>query len=340
MQPATEATRPTSQQDELRTEVTRLIGSARLKAMRAVRPRETYKDTLIIYALLAAPIAATLVLHAQLGPLVTLACTPLLAFVTGIAFNWINVQIHEASHNLLLPDKAKNDLYCDLVLASLALQDVATYRATHGMHHSYLHSERDPDLWMYTRSVGSPRAVLVGIMEDLSLRSILRRRQQVAEFMRGGPRGPRPGRYVPFAKLAAQLLVLGIFVSGAGLWGLIYYGAVYLYGLLGVFTALVRVRTVVQHYDARLLQQQDPSPMLFTSRTTVASLLQHVVLGARMDYHFEHHLFPNVPYYTLRELHAELERGGFFSALSAKTGQGLRTTDFVRSFVSLATSRG
>jgi fatty acid desaturase len=251
------------------------------------------------------------------------------------------VQIHEASHNLLLPNKASNDLYCDLVLGSLALQDVETYRATHGMHHSHLHTERDPDRWIYTRSVGSRRAVLLGILEDLSLRTILRRRRQVAEFLaNAGPKRARPGRHVLLAKLAAQLLVLGLFVWGTGAWGVLYYAAIYLYGLLGVFTALVRVRTVVQHYDTRLLEEGEPPPGLFTSRTTVASLFQHVVLGARMDYHFEHHLFPNVPYYTLRELHAELERGGFFSALEARTGQALRTTDFVQSFASLGTSRG
>jgi fatty acid desaturase len=211
------------------------------------------------------------------------------------------------------------------------------------MHHAYLHTARDPDRWIYTSHMGSRQAMLRGLFEALTLRALFQRKRQVTEILASQRRDSTSKLKSPHAlisKLLAQVIVIGIFVAAAGPWGLIYYGAVYLYGLLGVFTALVRIRTIVQHFHDSQLETSAGDLSLFTSRTTVSSLLQHVVLGARMDYHFEHHLFPHIPYYALRELHALLHEAGFFNAITAKTGQQLRTEDFVASFGSLTMRPG
>src|SRR5262249_50041762 len=158
-----------------------------------------------------------------------------LALISGVAFNWINVQIHEASHYLLLRDRWWNDFYCNVALGSFALQDVQTYRATHGMHHSHLHTRQDPDLEIYSSDVGSCRSVLRGLRDDLLLLSAFRRRREVAQFLAANE---TPAERVPLhagaAKALAQLSIVAAFVYWCGAWGLLYYGAFYLYGLIGI----------------------------------------------------------------------------------------------------------
>jgi fatty acid desaturase len=315
---------------QIRAAVRRVVGADAIKGFRAIDLSYTFRDTLFIYGMLGAVIAAGIALHLTVGPWAIVAA-PVLALLSGLAFNWINVQIHEASHHLLLPHKKWNDIYCNVVLGSWGLQDVETYRATHGMHHAHLHTELDPDIGIYTTDLGSKRAISRGVANDLLLLTALQRLQQVKQFSTknniataGAP------VYASVAKAAAQAIVLGAFLFFCGLWGFIYYGAFYLYGLLGVFPLLVRIRTVVQHHD----DMADPKNIrMFTSRTTVASLAEFILVGARMDYHFEHHLFAMIPYYNLAKMHRALQAAVFFED---KTVAGLRTENYFGSYLRLA----
>jgi fatty acid desaturase len=324
-----------ARQNALKAEVRSLVGAEEFSACAKLRLSYTLWDTTVIYLMLGSVVIGMCWLHGAVGPWALLA-TPLFAFVSGVAFNWVNVQIHEASHYLLL-SKRYNDLYCNLAVGALGLQDVETYRATHMMHHGYLHTERDPDLWVYTQNVGSFRQFLRGVLDDLSLRTISRRKRQVTEFMRAtGLRQGAVPRYVPFAKLFAQCFVLGTFVWSCGIYGVLYYVAAYLYGLLAVFPVLVRARTVVQHFDAALLAPSDEGSRPFISRSTIAPFIEFLVVGARMDYHFEHHLYPNMPHYGLAKMHRTLTSRGFFHAASAGPGQGLHTDDYVKTYLRLS----
>lgn len=326
------------QQEDLRVETTKIIGLAMLKELRKIDVSYTLRDAGIIYISLFGTLAVTCHLHSMLGWLALLAA-PLLALSCGVAFNWINVQIHEASHYSLFANKRLNDIFCDLALGALALQDVQTYRSTHGMHHSQLHTDRDPDLWTYSSHLGSIRETFLGLGRDLTLLSALRRRRQVAEFLRLHCRGSRRApKYSGPAKVLAQACVLAVLITACGVWGLVYYVVIYLYGLLGIFPALIRVRTVVQHREGRMSSSESPGLVAFTSRTTEASFWEFFLFGARMDYHFEHHLHPNIPYYNLRKMHRILNSAGLFEAIRAHSGQELRTDDYLRAFVKLATA--
>jgi len=285
----------TSQQEQLRIETTKILGAPMLRALRKINAYYTLLDAAIIYMVLFGTVALSCYSHSKLG-LIAILGSPFLALASGIAFNWINVQIHEASHYNLFANKAFNDIYCNLVLGAFALQNVQTYRSTHGMHHAHLHTERDPDLWTYSSRLGSVREMVCGIGDDLLLRTVFRRKRQVAAFMKSNQRSQgRAPRYVGPATAMAQFAVVATFVNWCGPWGLAYYALTYVYGLLGVFPALIRIRTVVQHRDPRGRVEDEATATMFTSRTTVASFLEFFVLGARMDYHFEHHLHPNIP---------------------------------------------
>ena len=75
---------------------------------------------------------------------------PFGALINGVVFNWMNVQCHEASHNLLFNNRKLNDLFFNFSLGFWCLHDVESYRVMHRDHHSKLHTDEDPDLWFYT----------------------------------------------------------------------------------------------------------------------------------------------------------------------------------------------
>jgi fatty acid desaturase len=326
-----------AQEQMLRARVKETVGAAAIQSYRQLNFFYTIRDTLFIHFLLGSVIAASCWLFVTMGP-ISILLTPLFALLSGVAFNWINVQIHEASHGLLITNRRWNDIYCNVVLGSFGLQNVQHYLTTHRMHHAHLHTHKDPDLSLYTEHVGSVRAMLSGFADDILLLSALRRRKSVRAFIAEHklPHVNAPA-YVWTVKLLAQAVVLSIYLHWCGVWGFVLYGACYLYGLLAVYPVLVRIRTVVQHYGDELEELHDDKARPFISRTTIAPVLEFVLVGARMDYHFEHHLYPTLPYYNLRKMHRTLQESGLFKALHDVGGSDLRTEDYLKTYVDLAT---
>ena len=82
-------------------------------------------------------------------------------------------------------------------------------------------------------------------------------------------------------------------------WAL-WYGLLWLVPLFTMFSFCMILRQVVQHGNAG-------SDRLTNTRIFhVHRLIQLAVFPLGMDYHLPHHLFPMVPHYRLRELHALL----------------------------------
>ena len=281
----------------------------------------TLKDAFLILTFFLLNYFAIILLHQQ-NQQALFYLAPLLMLVNAIIFNWINVQVHEASHKLLFESKKLNDLFCDLVLGAWALHDVGTYRSTHLDHHNKLHSDDDPDKDVYTDFTGSYSRLILGFFSDaLSLTAIKR----VLKVFKLNKKVEKKW-HTAFFKLLAQCILLSTLIYFTGVWGFVYYILFQLLPLFCIFPILMRIRTVVQHYSEKLEKDN-----LWISRTTVSSLLEHIVIGARMDYHFEHHLFPAIPYYNLRVMHNKLIEFDFF-----KQKNNYRTNRYYNEYLKLA----
>jgi fatty acid desaturase len=88
------------------------------------------------------------------------------------------------------------------------------------------------------------------------------------------------------------------YLTGAP-WAL-YYLVLWVVPLVTVFPFLMIVREEVQHGDAG--RERFSHSRLFQGN----ALVRFAVFPLGMDYHLPHHLFPMVPHYRLRELHALL----------------------------------
>src|SRR5260370_23898507 len=105
---ATAVRDPPAHEAALRARVRNIVGVDKIRSYRALDLSYTIRDAVFIYVWLLAGISATCLLHATIG-YATLLAIPILAVIAGIGFNWINVQIHEASHHLLIRNANWND---------------------------------------------------------------------------------------------------------------------------------------------------------------------------------------------------------------------------------------
>lgn len=272
---------------------------------------------------LAACFVLVVLLHAGSAPLAAqVLLAPVVVFYVGTRINAFAVQVHEASHGLLMKDRRWNDRFCNLLGGYWVLNDVASYWRVHSDHHTYLHEATDPDLDLYLLPPGDRRGVLRILLRDFfcltalgRVRKYLRKRKETRP---ASPTAAAPGAELPHlaGKATAQLLVLGLFVRcfGAGS-GTALFALYWLTPLFCVFPVLIRIRISTEHYSD-LLHADHPS--LFVSRTSVSNRLEEHLLGTRMEYHFEHHLYPNLPYHQLARLHRLLVGAGFFDRIEGR----------------------
>lgn len=326
----------TSQQLEkkniyLKKQIEIFVGKEYLKSLFKINFHKTLFDFIIIYSLLAIIILSIYILD-TLSLLYFSIFSPFVMILTAITFNWINVQVHEASHKLLFQKHFYNDLYCDALIGSWALHDVKTYRTTHFDHHNKLHTDEDPDKIHYTSFTGSYRELIKGILHDLFSITALKRILQVLFSNNSNIQTKkRQKNYSLIFKIISQIIIIMILYSFSGPMSFIYYFVFFLIPLFCIFPVLLRIRVIVQHYSSDLKKENLQN---WISRTTISNFFEHFIIGARMDYHFEHHLYPNIPYYNLKKLHFKLLNLGFF-----ENRNDYHTNDFAKSFVKLSTAK-
>jgi fatty acid desaturase len=243
---------------------------------------------------------------------------PLLVFYIGTRQNAIAVQIHEAAHNLLFSRRSLNDAFCNCLGAYWILNDTASYRRVHLVHHTDLHLESDPDRDLYELSLTDDRLRVTRlIFQDLMWITALRR---ILAYLRpravkGTASAPGQSRLHTVAKLGAQGVLLGGACFALGwLQGALFYLVFWVIPLFSIFPAIIRLRIVTEHFSpaSRLLA---PGELSFVCRTTCTHPVEIYLFGCDMEYHFEHHLLPAIPHPQLARLHRALVERKFFEEL-------------------------
>jgi fatty acid desaturase len=235
-----------------------------------------------------------------------------IVLLMGLRMNAYGVILHEGSHGLLAGSRKLNDRISNWGIAFWTINSVEEYRPTHRLHHRYLGHEDDPDRVFYLVPARRGALTLL-ILQDLFGVTAFRRatsRISGTSTESGAPASllTRPGLLV--GKLLTQLVVLAQFLIFQGwLRGLLFYVVFWLVPIVCMYPMILRLKTITEHFDPAL---RDPSKVHWIARTSCASWLQDHLVGARMQYHFEHHVLPTVPYRGLKKLHRQLDDAGLF----------------------------
>jgi fatty acid desaturase len=237
----------------------------------------------------------------------------LLVLLMGLRMNAFGVILHEGSHGLLAKSRIMNDRICNWGIAFWTINSVEEYRPTHRLHHRYLGQERDPDRVFYL--VPFRRGALTSlVLQDLVGVTAFRRattRISGTSQESGAPASLLTRPQLLLGKFLTQLVVIGQFLLIQGVRrGILFYVVFWLVPIVCMYPMILRLKTITEHFDPGL---RDPNSVHWIARTSCAGWLQNHLVGARMEYHFEHHVLPTIPYRGLKKLHRRLGQTDLFS---------------------------
>lgn len=262
------------------------------------------------------------------------ALAPAILIMVAIAtrINALNVVIHEGSHGFLARRRVVNDRLCNAAASWWMLHSVEEFRPAHRLHHLYLHQSHDPDLDQYL--IAEKRGTLTRlVLRDLSgLTAIRRARALMSTANRDATTTQSEVTWTRTRNLAgkalAQLIILGPFVVLQGIpLGLFFYAIFWLVPVVCIFPVLKRLKAITEHFDPDLRRGETHS---WIARTSAVGRIQDHVIGARMEYHFEHHVLPTIPYRGLKRLHRRLEEHGYFADCPARTRSAILSGGYLR----------
>jgi fatty acid desaturase len=219
---------------------------------------------------------------------------------------------HEASHCNIHRNRKINDWISDLLICGPAGIAVDQYRWHHVSHHKYLgDAEKEVELpaWLCLRGGNLFAEIARHIFGFFALHIVLRKRRYSRP---DSPHRPPPPR--------SKLGWIGFLVGNALLFGLCaLQGKWYLYFVLWVgplFTIALLVtnfRTVVEHQASSDVCDLGHVKMPAMTRVIEANFLERMLIApVGFHYHYEHHLYPSIPYHRLAEARAILRKKGHF----------------------------
>jgi fatty acid desaturase len=301
----------TSSERLWREELSELVGAEELRLLSEQSMTDTVTAIAVLWVEVAVLVAAANLLpHLTLGWAVPAGI--LLVLLLGLRMNAFGVILHEGSHGLLARSRALNDRICNWGIAFWTINSVEEYRPTHRLHHRYLGQARDPDRVFYL--VPYRRGALTSLLlQDLFGVTAFRRatsRISGTSQESGAPASLLTRPQLLLGKLITQLLVLGQFILFQGARrGILFYVVFWLVPIVCMYPMILRLKTITEHFDAAL---RDPNSVHWIARTSAAGWLENHLLGARMEYHFEHHVLPTIPYRGLKKLHRRLNQTDLF----------------------------
>lgn len=250
-----------------------------------IEPWRWVRDLVIDWA----TVISGFVLFWLLGKKLWLA--PFAAMIIGAGLNALGSLAHESAHKMAFKNRRLNDLFGEVFIAWPLFTRIAdNYRLWHFEHHRHLGTDKDSELpfrsgRMFEGPVPFRRVVLCFVLDfvGFGIPNLL------AFFKDVFPR--RKLNILP------PMIVWGVFL-GITVWlDALWVFALYTYSLVCGFWAMSRVRTYSEH-------------IALSDETFPAYRFEPGPIGRFFFFHhngwchYEHHLFPQIPYYNLPKVRA------------------------------------
>lgn len=239
---------------------------------------------------------------------------------------------HDAAHYRLFDHRGLNDLIGRVCAAAAGLS-MCTYRVIHRLHHNHLYGPQDPDMALHG---GYPRGAWYLVKKLLKDLSGLTAAKSYGYFF-GNPakNTATEATLEPLADTSARLrtaarsdqklvIALQLTLPGLILWlggwpALSVYLVLWVLPAVTVLQAILRLRAVCEH--GALVDLSSPLTAARTDlpASSAAWLLARLLLFPHhVNYHVEHHLYPAVPHYRLRQLHDLLATRGLLAGAEVR----------------------
>ena len=242
---------------------------------------------------------------------------PLMVMIIGNRQLGLFILMHDAAHGLLHASRTVNDRVALWFCGS----ELGIYRPYHLQHHRFVQQSEDPDLVLSAPFPITPSSLRRKIIRDLTGQTFFKQRfGALAASLKSPPPGiSRMALLMAEAKkqrvfLWTNAAGLAIF-SAAGLWW-----AWVLMWLLPMATWLPlvsRLRNIAEH---ALIVQNGTDPLRH-ARTTYASFIERALIAPYwVNYHCEHHMFTQLPCWSLPLAHRLLAAKGITPQMEVQAG--------------------
>ncbi len=204
----------------------------------------------------------------------------------ALCLNSLGILLHEGLHGILAQDRTRNHLLSFMVGLPL-MMSASAYRATHQDHHIDL--GRGKDYGTYAQHVHSTKYVWIAYYLQLFFGSFLY--VALIPFLGFHTSNARVRRIIVLELLiiATVFVLMFQWISWSGI-------ARYWFYPILLTNVLTNIRGLASHALG------DVEDVYLCSRTVYCSPVVEFIF-LHENYHLEHHLFPQVPSYHLRELH-------------------------------------
>ena len=253
--------------------------------------KKDYKWNLIILFFLAMWIGAGFLMYLDTGIVTRIFCY----IVIGLALHGMANLMHEGMHDNLFNSKKLNWLY-GFVAGLPSFFSITSYKVNHLRHHKYTGTETDPDELFNITSNKFLLRILFYVI--LLLGVVLYLFHVPVNALRFGTWSDRRKILLEYA------LMFGIY-TGVIVLSLRYdfFDVVVNVWMIPIIFAVLfgNIRAWAEH------MLTDKSDVLLSTRTVTSTGL-FSLLNLNLNYHLEHHLFPNIPWYNLPTLHKLLQK--------------------------------
>ncbi|MFM1565980.1 MAG: fatty acid desaturase family protein [SAR86 cluster bacterium] len=214
------------------------------------------------------------------------------------------VLAHDGAHNLLFFNEKINDFASQWFCAFPLFSDNRPYRPYHLAHHRFTESENDPDLSLSAPFPITKASFRRKVIRDLTGQTGFKRYSIALKSIFSSEADNFAGR---IKKISDK--ISGFFISNLVIFSLIaifsHWSIYFLLWWIPAFTyysLIVRIRNIAEH------SVTPGDTNLNNTRTTKASLLtRYLLVPHHVNFHLEHHLFTNCPWYNLPKVHEMLK---------------------------------
>ena len=214
------------------------------------------------------------------------------------------VLAHDGAHNLLFFNEKINDFASQWFCAFPLFSDNRPYRPYHLAHHRFTESENDPDLSLSAPFPITKASFRRKVIRDLTGQTGFKRYSIALKSIFSSEADNFAGR---IKKISDK--ISGFFITNLVIFSLIaifsHWSIYFLLWWIPAFTyysLIVRIRNIAEH------SVTPGDTNLNNTRTTKASLLtRYLLVPHHVNFHLEHHLFTNCPWYNLPKVHEMLK---------------------------------
>lgn len=212
---------------------------------------------------------------------------PLFILAIGVFQHRLALIGHDLCHVRFFKNRFFNMLALEVIGQSIFITGFDGYREYHLDHHSHVGSEHDPEL-SYRKGWGhsiSLKKILIGFVGDLFGLGIVSLFRFLLDVF--------PTTVGSRCRLVGGWVLI---VSIAWLLGGLFYVGIWVISLLTTFWAVFRVRAYLEHVGVAD-HGKHTSHRFFTN-----GLLKPIFFPHNTWCHYEHHLFPTIPFHNLPQL--------------------------------------